>query len=215
MLYYIRLYVGSYDQYTKIIYKVMEEKDFNKLLRHIASDKKAFQVLYKFYYPRIINHINRMYPNVDAEEIAHEFFIKLLSAKKFNYVKNPTSWVYVICRNIVKYKYGKNNYISFDESNKISDTLIQEADFDSHIDLEAQTRQMLSLADDLTRKIIFLYYWEGYNFNEVSELLSMKAVTVRQKHARFVKKVKRTFKHVTKQPKNNLLLVEDEKWKKD
>ena len=173
----------------------MGEKDFNKLLKRISSDKKAFQVLYKIYYPRIVNHIERVYPNADAEEIAHEFFIKLLNTKNFNHVKNPTSWVYVICRNIVKSKYGKEAHISFDENNALGDELIQNVDFSSRIDLEEQTRQMLSLADELTRKIIVLYYWEGYNFKEVAKLLSLNASTVRQKHARFVKKVKRTFKN--------------------
>lgn len=193
----------------------MGERDFNKLLKRISVDKKAFHSLYKFYYPRIINHIEMRYPNVDAEEIAHEFFIMLLREKEFNYVKNPTSWVYVICRNIVKDKYAKDDCVSLDENNEISEALIQHVDFESRIDLESQTQRMLSLADDLTRKIIFLYYWEGYNFKEVAELLSINANTARQKHARFVKKVKKVFKSVTKQTENPLSLMEDEKWKKE
>lgn len=47
-----------------------------------------------------------------------------------------------------------------------------------------------ALGDDCTKKIFYLYYWEGYNLREIAQLLSLNISTIKQRHARGIKKVK-------------------------
>ena len=52
-------------------------------------------------------HVKRTYPKVDAEEIAQEFFLNLLKRKNIKIIKNPTSWVYTSCKNIIIKNHSK------------------------------------------------------------------------------------------------------------
>lgn len=47
-----------------------------------------------------------------------------------------------------------------------------------------------ALGDDCTKKIFYLYYWEGYNLREIAQLLSLNISTIKQRHARGIKKIK-------------------------
>ena len=48
----------------------------------------------------------------------------------------------------------------------------------------------LGQLDDITRKIIVLHYWEGYSFEEISEILSINYDAIRQRHKRIKEKLK-------------------------
>lgn len=49
----------------------------------------------------------------------------------------------------------------------------------------------LQKLDDESRSIIEKVYWEGYSQKEVADILGIKYSTVRQKHSRAVKRLKK------------------------
>lgn len=75
----------------------MDPLQFNRLLRRIKTDADALDKLYDYYYPRIILHIKKVYPGASAEDVAQEFFYRLLRSENRGYIAKPTSWVFTVC----------------------------------------------------------------------------------------------------------------------
>ena len=48
--------------------------------------------------------------------------------------------------------------------------------------------------NETEREIIYLYYWEGYNQNEIADMLTLTPSNVRQIHSRAIKKLKNILK---------------------
>lgn len=167
---------------------------FNYLLNRALTDKESFSTLYKYYYPRIILHVKRTYPKVDAEEIAQEFFLNLLKRKSVKIIKNPASWVYTSCKNIIiknHSKLSKEIPVSCEESEAPFIFLMQVLKSEQILENKEEIENIFNtLEDETTRKIFYLYYWEAYNFREIAEILKIKVPTVKQKHRRAIKKIK-------------------------
>ena len=52
------------------------------------------------------------------------------------------------------------------------------------------------------RKIIYYIYWLGYNSNEISKILGINRATIRKRHSRIIKKLKKYLTDVTDIEKN-------------
>ena len=63
----------------------MNKSEFNRLLNRIRTDESALMALYRYYYPRIILHIDRVYPKINSEDVAQEFFLKALSQQMVDF----------------------------------------------------------------------------------------------------------------------------------
>lgn len=163
----------------------MEAAEFNRLLKRIKNDGTAIEKLYRAYYSAIINKLSFTYGREIAEESAQEFFLKLFEiADTQQRVNSPTSWVYTCCENIAKRKiYNESRFGRLEESAERSAPSEQEL----YGDLYGELQKL----DEESRFIIEKVYWEGYSQKEVAEMTGLKHSTVRQKHARAVKRLKK------------------------
>lgn len=168
----------------------MNKSEFNRLLNRIRTDESALMALYRYYYPRIILHIDRVYPKINSEDVAQEFFLNLLKMQNTTYIENPTSWVYRACENIAK-RVGVKMKNVFSASDTIKYISVA-ADIEGRSIDKLHAIGLLDKVDDETaRLIIYLHYWEGYNFREISELTNINHSTVRQKHSKAIKSLKK------------------------
>ena len=164
----------------------MEISEFNNCLTKIKYDRNSFLKIYDYYFPRIVLHIRRKYPRASAEDIAHDFFVNLYNIKILRYVHNPTSWIYAACDNLVKKYFSKVDMIDINQCQIIDNRTILD-----QIEITENMKKIFDVLEDSTSKRIFyLYYWEGYNLREISEILELKKSTIKQKHARGIKKLK-------------------------
>ena len=163
----------------------MDVQKFNKCLKKAHRDKKSLEFLYDFYYKRIVFHLYKDFGRELAEDVAQEFFIKLINHdKQYEYINNPTAWVYACCKNIARTKIAKENRdILLDEELCVSKDL--SSDFDKLF-----LGTVLEELDDVTKKIVVLHYWEGYGFGEISEILGIGHEAIRQRHKRVKAKLK-------------------------
>lgn len=163
----------------------MDIWQFNTLLNKAYYDEKAFERLYDFYYKRIVLHFCKYFGKDLAEDVAQDFFIKIVvSCKEYEYIKNPTAWVYTCCANIAKTKFAKETReITFNEEFGV--------DTDFGLDFEKLFLGVeLDRLDELTKKIVILHYWQGYHFEEISKILGITSDAIRQRHKRLKKKLK-------------------------
>ena len=164
----------------------MEARKFNRLLRSIAKDVNAFDELYRFYGRRIVFRLSRIYGRELAEDVSHDFFLKLITENKnYGYIEKPTSWIYTCCENLAKTKIKLNSKYAL---------LNEEAACNNFEFENLEIKTVLDNFDDVTRRIIELFYWDGYNLEEISEILHIKYATVRKKHSRAKAKLKKFLK---------------------
>lgn len=168
----------------------LEIKHFNILLKRAKYSEKAFDELYTFYYSRIVRHLEISYGRALSEDVAQEFFMNLIvEDKDYDYVYSPTSWVYRCCENIAKRKITYDSryalYGDFTEKEAASSVLLKQ------IEGSESVEKLLANFDDEAKRIIYLVYWEGYNFRETAEILSINYATIRKKHSRLIKKLKK------------------------
>lgn len=164
----------------------MDAREFNRLLKSIAIDKSSIEKLYMYYYPRIVLHLSNTYGKVLAEDAAQDFFIRLTYvAQKQNYINSPTSWIYTCADNIAKRKITyESRYTYLKNESAVKTEITNEEIF-------GELYEAVEKLDTVSQKILKLYYFEGYNQNEIADKLEIKQATIRQKHSRAIKKIKK------------------------
>lgn len=163
----------------------METYKFNYIIKNIHK-VKAFDALYDFFYRRIVFHLKYIYGDALAQEVAQDFFLQLIHKENIGseYIEYPASWVYKCCENLAKKKLAKekNERISAPE-------LLLEYEQQFEIEVYGDLYDTIKSLEGDSQKIIRMYYWEGYNFKEISAIMHIKAGTIRQKHSRALKKI--------------------------
>lgn len=165
----------------------MDARKFNKLISRIET-QKAFSVLYEYYFPKIVSHIYFQFKKRElGEDVAQEFFLKLLHKKPSDYIEHPNAWVYVSCDNIAK---------DFLSDEKRYNMAYSTAEVDKQDELfkkvlYGEYRQQIEQLDEDTRRIILMYFYEGYSLKEIAATLEINYSTVRQKCSRGLKKLKK------------------------
>lgn len=178
----------------------MNERLFNYCLEHI-HDKSCFDVLYNFYYRRIVIHINRIYKlGPMSEDVAQESFMALLRMKNYKYIKFYTSWMYKISENIALRKIEKENSEQKKWENELEKErtcYTEEENFEIFGDLQKGIERL----DKDSQKIFYYHYVEFYTLKEIAVLLGISYDNVRQKHHRGLNSLRKN-----KEVSHNMLL---------
>ena len=171
----------------------MNEVEFNLLLKTIHTNSHSIEILYDYYYSRIIFHIGKKYGRALAEDVAQEFFNGLLDKDSFPAVAHTSAWVYSRCENIAKRKIETDSRCVYtDKAIEIIDEniLLKE-------EMYGDLYQAIKQLSDVEQNIVEMYYWEGYKLKEIAKDLNLKYATVKQKHKRIIKKLKNFYPDVT------------------
>jgi RNA polymerase sigma-70 factor (ECF subfamily) len=163
----------------------MEGNEFNRLLHSLRTDGRAIEVLYNFYYGRIVQHLSYYYGKELSEDAAQNFFTHLFDiAENLGYINSPTAWVYKCCENIAKRKLTyESRYAPLygEAANRAA-----LSDEELYGDLYSEIIKL----DEVSQKIVKMIYWDGYSQREIADILKLNAATIRKKHSRAIKKLK-------------------------
>lgn len=167
----------------------------NDVLLAIENDKNAFSNLYEAIYTDLFKMAFYIMGNKElAEDVVSEAIID--AYKGISKLKNSSSfenWILKIltikCRQALRIKYNK---FSVFNSNARS---IDDFEFSSEISItnpedKTDIQNALAKVSTLDRIIISLCIVEGYKSQEVADILSMKATTVRSRLNRSLKKIR-------------------------
>lgn len=168
----------------------MDKARFNKLLSEYKSSQRAFDELYTYYFHRIVYHVSWKFSREIAEDVAQEFFLKLMRIELDEPVENPTSWVYTVADNLARSFLKK--YKSYDEL-----TGDEFYEFISDFDERETIKKCLAELTSAERKIVVMYYFEGYSLKEIAGIIGENYDAVKKRHARTLKKLQKIFKKVS------------------
>lgn len=163
----------------------MNESEFNRLLSSVRTSVRALEKLHGYYYGRIVYHIAQRYGKPFAEDVAQDFFLWLLKSENLPRVKNPTTWVYLQCDSIAKRKVTYESRYAYGEVEIVSEEELPEVLF-------GDVYQAMKDLDATERRIVELYYWEGYSLKEIAPKVGLEYAAVRQKHKRLLAKLKKS-----------------------
>ncbi len=155
-----------------------------------AGDTKAQFELYKLYYKPMYNVSLRMVGNeVEAEDVMQEAFLKAFT--KIDSYEGKVSfgaWLkkIVINRSLDQLKKRK---VKFEELNeKIPDEVVPALDL-SEIQMEQLKKTVRQLPDGY-RVVLSLYLLEGYDHDEISQILGISNVASRTQYMRAKNKLR-------------------------
>jgi RNA polymerase sigma-70 factor, ECF subfamily len=159
----------------------MNRQEDHILFRQMKeSDEKAFEALFRTYYPHLCNYATRMLNNASvAEEIVQELFVRLWEKRRvteietsvknylFRAVKNH-------CLNYIKHSNVKTEYCR-----KIAAEIHwAEEDFSTQTELLQTIKESIDSLPEKRREIFRLSREEGLKYREIAEKLSISIKTV-------------------------------------
>ncbi len=162
----------------------MEVKEFNRLLTEYKTNRKSFNRLYDYYYPKIVFHVGLKFSKDIAEDVAQEFFIKLFKIEISYVIESPNAWVYTVADNIAKTYIVKNKpFVEFKGDECV--------EFVTDVYDKEIVANIFKELDDTDKAIFGYHYFEGYTLKEIADLLSLTYESVKKRHIRALKKLKK------------------------
>jgi RNA polymerase sigma-70 factor (ECF subfamily) len=149
------------------------------------GDAEALQQLMKIWYPKLLRYAYRQLGDQQKAQDAVQNTFEVV-AKSIGKIKDPGSfakWVYQILQNKgvdiirVKQKQDKlcNEYVQFQEVSHSAQHNLNDGSDDYYFE------QMLNGLQPQLYQLVHLHYLEGFSMNEISDLLSIPAGTIKSR----------------------------------
>ncbi len=176
-------------------------KDFVNSL--IKKDKQYFDKFYIETVDIFYRYLKSNYflDDQEAEDILSQFYIKVWNnLGKYSFDYSFESWVWTVFKNVVKDSFKKRKYFGFsqlqgeDESFNYEETLISNEEEIMEL-MEKNFRyeviqDAIEKLDDESKDIIYFRFVQQYSNKEISNILWITQMNVRQKVSRAIKKLK-------------------------
>lgn len=157
-----------------------------------GGDTKAFQQLYELYAKRVYNTILRIVRNrTDAEDLLQETFVNIFkNIKNYHYQSHFSYWIKRIAiNNSITHLRKNKEWIEYD-ADKQEHVHIEESNYTiDHLKV-AQIKEAISKIPLIYSTVFSLYVFEGYDHEEISEILDISHNTVRTRYVRAKEKIK-------------------------
>jgi RNA polymerase sigma-70 factor (ECF subfamily) len=157
----------------------MIDKDI--LIRARAGDLEAFEFILSFYEKSIYNYCLKILKNPhSATDVAQETFIKVYTHRKnIDPEKNIKTWIFTIATNtaydFLRSKKRKNE-ISLDEG---SETISGLKAYYPEEGVVSDVEKAMEQINPEYKKVLLLFYQQGFQYQEIAEMLEMPINTVK------------------------------------
>jgi RNA polymerase sigma factor (sigma-70 family) len=164
---------------------LQHSNDVDLWAKMLEGDHDAFSKLYERYFPMLFRYALRFTTDRSiVKDLLQDLFTSLfLKCRELPVVHNLRSYLLVATRRKVIKKLQQNA--------KNSTELIQEQEYDFHLELSAENtlinkqsweqqrytlQQILSLLTRRQKEAIYLRFYEEMSYDEIAEVMSMKEV---------------------------------------
>jgi RNA polymerase sigma factor (sigma-70 family) len=151
------------------------------------GDRYSFELLYHQYAKAMYNTSLRIVNNsADAEDVLQEAFVSAFQLDKFDYTSTFGAWLKRIVinksidvlrrRNRLVVEMNENNFTSVADTEPIDEDQVQLKAYEI-------INAMVGLPSGY-RTVLSLYLFEGYDYEEISDILKISTTTVRTQYHR-------------------------------
>ncbi len=173
----------------------------NKLTR---DDAKAFECIFKLYYPRLTLFANRFLNDIAAaEEIVSDIFVMLWeNGHEINFTGTVSSYLFKSvqnrCLNYLKHQKIENLYVNYLEREQLLNEVVFTAESPY---LEKEMAQQINIAleslPEKCREIFMMSRFDHMKYKDIAQKLSLSPKTVERQVSIALDKLRRLLKHVT------------------
>ncbi|NOT52751.1 MAG: RNA polymerase sigma factor [Chitinophagaceae bacterium] len=157
------------------------------------GDALSYERLYKQYAKAMFNTSLRIVNNVaDAEDVLQESFVAAFKLDRFDYSSTFGAWIkrIVINKSIDLLRRKKLQVIHIDEiPNDITEEIIDEENLQLKVE---EIKKAMGILPDGYRTVLSLSLFEGYDYEEIGEILNITGSTVRTQYHRAKQKLLHT-----------------------
>ena len=157
--------------------------------------RKEYNIAVSDYSSRLFGYaLKYLKNNEDANDIVQDVFEKLWKNRKKVEVEKAKSWLFTCAHNALLNMIKKNSRISYRENNTLQPN---ENCHTTSFEMREVIDKSLSLLPPIQKSIILLRDLEGYNYNEIGEILNLSEAQVKVYLFRARNKVKKQLKDLT------------------
>lgn len=162
----------------------MEAQKFNRLIKKIKYNKKAIEAIYSEYHLMLKIHIQRRFGKlVNPKDFTEDIFLKLLEMETPKFVEYPTAWLYKLADNYIIDKLRGAH-----PEEELIETTADKFDIEQVV-IQHEVKEAMSNLDELSQKILYLHYWEGYSLKELAIEFDVSYGSLRTRVSRAYKKL--------------------------
>jgi len=163
-------------------------------MKHVSKTECDFNELYEILWPQVYRFIYYKVQNAEeAEELTQDVFQKVFKQVKNNKINENKvkAYVFTAARNIIydvwRKKRKKPKVIRLDE---LSEVGLEIGSNDSAIEANLMVQEALEQLSLEERRVLQLRILEGYQINEVAEMLGKPLGTIKSLQFRALQKLK-------------------------
>lgn len=147
-----------------------------------TGDEKAFEALFRHYYPHLCLYATRVLKNATAaEEIVQELFVRLWEKRRETEIETSVSNYLLRAVKNHCLNYLKHNQIKRDYSQKIlaeTETIPPDDDFETQTGLFQKIEESIAELPEKRQEIFRLSRQEGLKYREIADKLNISIKTV-------------------------------------
>lgn len=164
----------------------MDAQKFNRLIQKIKYDPQAIDSIYDEFHLKLKAHIQRRFGNlISSDDFMEDIFLKLLEMETPKHIEYPAAWLFRLADN---YIIDKLRIAHRDE--ELVETIADKFDLEQIV-LDNEVKEAVSMLDELTQKIIYMHFWEGYSLKELEVELKLSYGNIRTRVSRGYKILKK------------------------
>lgn len=172
----------------------LEQLDFQRELveRCIKGERTAQYNLYRMYSKGMYNICLRMLNNtMEAEDALQESFIDVYKKlHTFKYESTPGAWIKRIVVNNCINKLRKRKLVIEDIDEGRLTVVVDEIDISDHSMEVSKIKKAMNYLPDGYRAIFSLYALEGYDHQEIGQIMNISESTSKSQYSRAKKKIR-------------------------
>jgi RNA polymerase sigma factor (sigma-70 family) len=171
----------------------LEQLNFQRELveRCIESDRNAQYNLYRMYSKGMYNICLRMLNNsMEAEDVLQESFMDVYrKLHTYKFESTPGAWIKRIVVNncINKLRKNKLHIEEIEEGRYVADEIVEKDDYGYEV---KKIKKAMSALPDGYRAIFSLYAMEGYDHQEIGQIMNISESTSKSQYSRARKKIR-------------------------
>lgn len=164
---------------------------------YLERGEAAFSELYDSFFDRLFVYgCNIVYDETFVKDAIQEIFLKLLQRDRSTLeIKNISSYLFVALRNYLRKElYARANKRRHQDRYLETKDLVEEPDMDirtgASIDCSEALKREIERLPKRQREILFLRFFEGLDYKEISEIMTVNHQVVRNYAYRGMKKLR-------------------------
>ena len=165
--------------------QVAQEPDTILVKAAIAGDSDSFTQLTRYYYPAMVAIAHSILGNRDSAEDAAQLAFARAAVKlpQLKDNKKFAGWLAVICRNAARDLARRQN------DRKVPDEYLGAVDKPDSDGPKEAVKEALKKLSDSAREIIYLRYYDGLSYEQISSVLGISEQAINGRLRRAKKKI--------------------------